>query len=285
MSGKMTIAKSTTAQRNAVRPYCKDLRPAKSEADWAKGMAQMSATEKGKLETKIRKFECQLLAYKNALKAHGEEAYDAAREDAKARMKEVKELKLDYSSDEGELSDYGGDDDDETSAPAAGSAGSAGSPAAKGKPAKEKQAGGRKKGFASRSAFTFFCEYFQKQVREKQDFREAMMAAHNWDGTSWSRGGAKDNAKITIMQIQGKEWHSFQELCKEDKLTQQADASFKSSNLKLMAKFESRAAESKAEVTEAVAKWKELLKTDPEAAKAFQDSRIKKKDAEDAVAQ
>ena len=100
MSGKMTIAKSTTAQRNAVRPYCKDLRPAKSEADWAKGMAQMSATEKVKLETKIRGYECQLLAYKNALKAHGEEAYEAAREDAKARMKEVKELKLDCSSDE-----------------------------------------------------------------------------------------------------------------------------------------------------------------------------------------
>ena len=278
----MTIAKSTTAQRNAVRPYCKDLRPAKSEADWAKGMAQMSATEKGKLETKIRKFECQLLAYKNALKAHGEEAYETAREDAKTRMKEVKELKLDYSSDEDELSDYGGDGDDETSANSTPPAPPA---AAKGKPAKEKQAGGRKKGFASKSAYFFFCEYFQKSVREKEEFRQAMMAKHEWDGTSWSRGGAKDADKITIMQVQGKEWKTFQEVCEEDKAKQQADASFKSPNLKLMAKFESRAAESKYEVTEAVAKWKELLKTDPEAAKAFQDSRIKKKDAEDAVAQ
>ena len=277
----MAIAKSTTAQRNAVRPYCKDLRPSKSEADWAKGMAQMSATEKVKLQTKIRGYECQLLAYKNALKAHGEEAYEAAREDAKARMQEVKDLKLDYSSDEDDLSDYGGDEE-ETSATGSAPAAPA---AAKGKPAKEKQAGGRKKGFASKSAYFFFCEHFQKQVREKEQFREAMMAAHEWDGTSWSRGGAKDGAKVTIMQVQGKEWKTFQELCEEDKLKQQADASFKSGNLKLMARFENRAAESKAEVTEAVAKWKELLKTDPEAAKAFQDSRIKKKDAEDAVAQ
>ena len=276
----MAIAKSTTAQRNAVRPYCKDLRPSKSEADWAKGMAQMSATEKTKQETTVRKLECQLLAYKNALKAHGEEAYEAAREDAKARIKEVKDLKLDYSSDEDDLSDYGGDEEETStnSTPAAPAA-------AKGKPAKEKQAGGRKKGFASKSAYFFFCEHFQKQVREKEQFREAMMAAHEWDGTSWSRGGAKDGAKVTIMQVQGKEWKTFQELCEEDKLKQQADASFKSGNLKLMARFENRAAESKAEVTEAVAKWKELLKTDPEAAKAFQDSRIKKKDAEDAVAQ
>ena len=58
-----------------------------------------------------------------------------------------------------------------------------------------------------------------------------------------------------------------------------------SSHPRTLEKFESRAAESKQEVTEAVAKWKELLKTDPEAAKVFQDSRIKKKDAEDAVAQ
>ena len=277
----MAITKSTTAQRNAVRPYCKDLRPSKSEADWAKGMAQMSATEKVKLETTIRKFECQLLAYKNALKAHGEEAYEAARDDAKARIKEVKDLKLDYSSDEDELSDYGGEEE-ETSANSTPPA-PAGS--AKGKPAKEKQAGGRKKGFASKSAYFFFCEYFQKQVREKEEFRQAMMTTHEWDGTSWSRGGAKDAAKVTIMQVQGKEWKTFQEVCEEDKVKQQADASFKSPNLKLMAKFESRAAESKAEVTEAVAKWKELLKTDPEAAKVFQDSRIKKKDAEDAVAQ
>jgi hypothetical protein len=132
MSGKMVTMKSTTAQRNSVRPYCKDLRPSKSEADWAKGMAQMSATEKAKLELTIRKFECQLLAYKNALKAHGEEAYEAARQDAKARMKEVKDLKLDYSSDEDELSDYGGDDgDNETSAATAAA------PAAKGAPKEE----------------------------------------------------------------------------------------------------------------------------------------------------
>ena len=53
MSGKMISVKSTTAQRNGVKPYCKDLRPSKSEADWAKGMAQMSAAEKGKLEATI----------------------------------------------------------------------------------------------------------------------------------------------------------------------------------------------------------------------------------------
>ena len=122
-------------------------------------------------------------------------------------------------------------------------------------------------------------------MREKEKFREAMMAKHEWDGTSWSRGGAKDADKITIMQVQGKEWKIFQGVCAEDKLQEQADAAFKSPNLKLLNKFESRAAESKQEVTEAVAKWKELLKTDPEAAKVFQDSRIKKKDAEDAVAQ
>lgn len=279
MSGKMISVKSTTAQRNGVKPYCKDLRPSKSEADWAKGMAQMSAAEKGKLEATIRKYECQLLAFKSALKAQGAEAYEAAQRNAKARMKEVKDLKLDDSSDDDDdaLSDYGGSDT-ETYRKAEAAA-------AKGKAPKEKQAGGRKKGFASKAAYFFFCQYFQKEVRAKEEFREAMMEAHNWDGVSWSRGGAKDENKVTIMQVQAKAWKDFKETCEEDTKKKAADPSVKSPNLKLMAEFERLAAESKKEVAEAAAKWKELLKTDPEAAKAFQESRIKKGDAEDAVAQ
>ena len=279
MSGKMISVKSTTAQRNGVKPYCKDLRPSKSEADWAKGMAQMSAAEKGKLEATIRKYECQLLAFKSALKAQGAEAYEAAQRNAKARMKEVKDLKLDDSSDDDDdaLSDYGGSDN-ETDRKAAPES-------TKGKAPKEKQAGGRKKGFASKAAYFFFCQHFQKEVRAKEEFREAMMEAHNWDGVSWSRGGAKDENKVTIMQVQAKAWKDFKETCEEDAKKKAADPSVKSPNLKLMAEFERLAAESKKEVAEAAAKWKELLKTDPEAAKAFQESRIKKSDAEDAVAQ
>ena len=263
----MTIAKSTTAQRNAVRPYCKDLRPSKSEADWAKGMAQMSATEKGKLETTIRKFECQLLAYKNALKAHGEEAYEAARTDAKARMKEVKDLKLDYSSDEDDLSDYGGDDggdEDETAETPANPAGSA----AKGKPAKEKQAGGRMKGFASKSAYIFFNADFQKQVKEKPEFREAMMAAHNWDG-SFSKG-ATTGSKVTIMSVQGKEWVKFKEEL------QDADDAVRAPAEARMKIFEELAAASKKECDEALEKYKALLTTDAKAAEAFKAERAKK---------
>ena len=281
MSGKMVTVKSTTAQRNGVKPYCKDLRPSKSEADWAKGMAQMSAAEKGKLQAEIRKYECQLLAFKSALKAEGAEAYAAAQKDAKARMKEMKELKLDDSSDDDddELSDYGGDDNDTDRKTES-------SPKApKGKAPKEKQAGGRKKGFASKAAYFFFCQYLQKEIRKKDEVREAMMEAHNWDGVSWSRGGAKDENKVTIMQVQGKEWKEFKEICEEDAKQKAGQPSFNSPNLKLMAEFERLAAESKKEVAEAVAKWKELLKTDPEAAKAFQESRIKKSEAEDAVAQ
>ena len=280
MSGKMISVKSTTAQRNGVKPYCKDLRPSKSEADWAKGMAQMSAAEKGKLQATIRKYECQLLAFKSALKAEGAEVYASAQKDAKARMKEVKELKLDDSSDDDDddLSDYGGDDSEAERKTSAASA-------PKGKAPKEKQAGGRKKGFASKAAYFFFCQHFQKEVRTKEEFREAMMEAHNWDGVSWSRGGAKDENKVTIMQVQGKAWKDFKETCEEDAKKKAADPSIKSPNLKLMAEFERLAAESKKEVAEAAAKWKELLKTDPEAAKAFQESRIKKGEAEDAVAQ
>ena len=52
-----------------------------------------------------------------------------------------------------------------------------------------------------------------------------------------------------------------------------------------MAEFERLAAESKKEVAEAAAKWKRAAQDRPGAAKAFQESRIKKSDAEDAVAQ
>ena len=152
---------------------------------------------------------------------------------------------------------------------------------------KEKQAGGRRKGFASKSAYFFFCDYFQKEIREKEEFRKTMMAKHNWDGTSWSRSGSMDEDKVTVWQVQGREWREFKEICEEDakKEARLYQGVHGSSNLKLMAEFEGLAAESKKEVAEAEAKWKALLNTDPEAAKAFQESRIKKGEAEDAVAQ
>ena len=265
MSGKMITAKSTTAQRTGVKPYCKDLRPSKSEADWAKGMAQMSAAEKGKLEATIRKYECQLLAFKSALKAEGAEAYEAARKNAKARMKEVKDLKLDDSSDDddGELSDYGGSDA-ETDRKAAAAATTRKAP-------KEKQAGGRKKGFASKATFLFFNEDFQLRIKEDSAFREKMMKDYNWDG-SYSKGAAKDENKVTIMTVQGKEWRKFADLCKEDG----DDDEHKSAREK-MKTFELLAEASKKECNEALEKYKGLLKTDPEAAKAFQEERTKKK--------
>jgi len=151
---------------------------------------------------------------------------------------------------------------------------------------KEKQAGGRRKGFASKSAYFFFCDYFQKEIREKEEFRKTMMAKHNWDGTSWSRSGSMDEDKVTVWQVQGREWREFKEICEEDakKEARLYQGVHGSSNLKLMAEFESLAAESKKEVAEAEAKWKALLETDPEAAKAFQESRIRKGGAEDADA-
>ena len=188
-------------------------------------------------------------------------------------MQEVKDLKLDYSSDEDDLSDYGGDeDDDEASAPAAGSAGSAAgsaAKAAKGKPAKEKQSGGRKKGFASSSAYIFFNADFQKQVKDKPEFREAMMAAHDWDG-SFSKG-ATTGSKVTIMSVQGKEWVKFKEELNDADDAVRAPAEAK------MKLFEELAAASKKECDEAFEKYKELSKTDPEAAETFKAERAKKK--------
>ena len=268
MSGKMISFKSTTAQRNGVKPYCKDLRPSKSEADWAKGMAQMSAAEKGKLQATIRKYECQLLAFKSALKAEGAEVYASAQKDAKARMKEVKELKLDDSSDDDDddLSDYGGDDSEAERKTSAASA-----PAVKGKAPKEKQAGGRKKGFASKATFLFFNADFQLRIKEDSAFREKMMKDHNWDG-SYSKGAAKDENKITIMTVQGKEWTKFVNFCKEEG----DDEEHKSAREK-MKTFESLAEASKKECNEALEKYKALLTTDPEAAAKFQEERTKKK--------
>ena len=265
MSGKMISVKSTTAQRNGVKPYCKDLRPSKSEADWAKGMAQMSAAEKGKLEATIRKYECQLLAFKSALKAQGAEAYEAAQRNAKARMKEVKDLKLDDSSDDDDdaLSDYGGSDNETDRKAAAEST--------KGKAPKEKQAGGRKKGFAAKAAFLFFNEDFQLRIKEDSAFREKMMKDHDWDG-SYSKGAAKDENKITIMTVQGKEWRKFVDLCKEDG----DDDEHKAAREK-MKTYEKLAEASKKECNEALEKYKTLLKTDPEAAAKFQEERTKKK--------
>ena len=124
-------------------------------------MAQMSVAEKGKLEATIRKYECQLLAFKSALKAQGAEAYEAAQRNAKARMKEVKDLKLDDSSDDDDdaLSDYGGSDN-ETDRKAA-------TESTKGKAPKEQLvAGGRKQGLVAKAAFLFFSEDFQLRIKE-----------------------------------------------------------------------------------------------------------------------
>jgi hypothetical protein len=106
-------------------------------------------------------------------------------------------------------------------------------------------------------------------VKEKPEFREAMMAAHNWDG-SFSKG-ATTGAKVTIMSVQAKEWEKFKEELKD------ADDAVRGPAEAKMKLFEELAAASKKECDEAFEKYKELLKTDPDAAEAFKAERAKKK--------
>ena len=267
-AGPIVKAKQGAAARAASHPYFNsNLAPVDSKSDWAMGVAHAHASDKAVYEDRIEMLHMQLASVGTALEKHaGRAEVEKAKREGEAHFRMTQSLKS-FNTGAGqpqELADYGTDDDDDAAgnADAAGKAGKAGK-AAKG--------GGRPAGFSPKNAYILFTMDFQKEVKSDEVLCQAMKDRYQWSG-AWSQGGAKGEKVVTFMQVQGGEW---------DRLKAATDDESKAR----VAKYVAAAAALKEEANRAFEEYKELLKTDPAKAAAFQKERTDKSKESDAVAQ
>jgi len=259
--GALVKATSGAKARAASQPYYNpNLAPVDSKSDWAMGVAHAHASDKAAYEGRIEMLNMQLAAVGVALAKHaGQGAVDKAKREGAANYDMTQSIKG-SSQPADELADYG--DAVEPAVEPAGKPGRA---------ARERGVGGRPAGFAANNAYILFVMDFQKEVKEDEALRKVMMDRYKWDGLAWSQGGKKGESIVTIMHVQSGEWARLK-AATDDASKARAD------------KYNEQAAAIKKEVNAAFEKYKELLRTDPDKAAAFQKERAEKLKESDAVA-
>jgi len=122
--------------------------------------------------------------------------------------------------------------------------------------------GGRPEGFRVHNAYILFTIDFLKKIKEDGAMHKAMMDRYGWDGVT--RGAyPPDPSAVTLLSV----------MCEEYQLLREATDDESKARLD---KYKERAALQKAEVNSAFERYKELLKTDPEKAAAFQQERVER---------